>query len=99
MVQKTESIKQTTNLGSVNTMHVDFYLYNLTGEPYTSPAIALNNLTDAILTAIAPLPAQENQTLGGMVTYCRPSGEIITDEGVLGMQAVCIIPIEIEYAG
>jgi hypothetical protein len=35
------------------------------------------------------------QTLGGLVHDCRIAGDIETDEGRLGDQAVAIIPIEI----
>jgi hypothetical protein len=56
------------------------------------PAIALNQLVDAIELALSPGPAFEEQTLGGLVSHCRIVGEIETDEGVLGDQAVAIIP-------
>jgi hypothetical protein len=34
-------------------------------------------------------------TLGGLVNYCRIEGDIETDEGLLGEQAVAIIPVSI----
>jgi hypothetical protein len=55
----------------------------------------LNNEVDAIVAALDRDPATGTQTLGGLVHDCRISGDIETDEGRLGQQAVAIIPIEI----
>jgi hypothetical protein len=77
-------------------MHVELYIYNLsTADPYASPAIGLNKLMDAVTAALSPMGGATEQTLGGLVSYCRINGQINTDEGVLGDQAVAIIPIEI----
>lgn len=53
----------------------------------------LNDLVDAVVAAIEPLPGRECQTLGGLVTDVRIDGAIETDEGRLGQQAVAIIPL------
>ncbi len=95
MTQKTESVKQQTNQPPVWTYHVDLYVYAFATDPDASPAIQLNGLIDSIESAIAAAFPPENQTLGGLVTYCRIAGQIVTDEGVLGQQAVAIVPIEI----
>lgn len=77
-------------------LRADLYLYANSGQdPNAVPATALNNLMDAIEAALAPGPGQTVQNLGGIVHYCRISGEVMTDEGVLGAQAVAIIPVEI----
>jgi len=55
----------------------------------------LNNEVDAIVAALDREPASGMQTLGGLVHDCRIAGDIETDEGRLGQQAVAIIPIEI----
>lgn len=60
------------------------------------PSIILNNLLDAITNAMKPENAvKEVQDLGGLVEYARIEGVIETDEGLLGEQAVAIIPISI----
>jgi hypothetical protein len=52
---------------------------------------------DALEAALAPSPVTGIQTLGlpGMVRHVTISGKVETDEGVLGDQAVAIVPIEI----
>lgn len=60
------------------------------------PATIINTLLDAITNAMKPDNAVvETQTLGGLVEYARIEGNIETDEGFLGEQAVAIIPISI----
>lgn len=95
-VQKSEDVKPQTGMPSKVLMHVELYIYNLsTADPYASPAIGLNKLMDAVTAALSPMGGATEQTLGGLVSYCRINGQINTDEGVLGDQAVAIIPIEI----
>lgn len=55
----------------------------------------LNTIVDAIVAALEPPAGADAQTLGGLVTDCRIAGDIETDEGRLGEQAVALIPIEI----
>jgi len=60
------------------------------------PATIINTLLDAITNAMKPDNAVvEVQNLGGLVEYARIEGNIETDEGFLGEQAVAIIPISI----
>ncbi len=94
MSQIGETAETTTNLATRWRLQVEFYLYVHTQESTNSPASALNPLVDAVVNALMP-PNQEKQTLGGLVHYCRINGQIKTDEGVLGDQAVAIIPVEI----
>jgi hypothetical protein len=78
------------------TLEVDLFLYvNSGNDPKAVPAIVANGLLDAIEAALAPVEFGGKQTLGGLVEHCWISGRIETDEGVLGPQAVAIIPIEI----
>lgn len=58
-------------------------------------ATAFNTLLDAVEAALAPDPGQMEQTLGGLVVSCRVAGVIETDGGVLGGQAVAVIPLEL----
>jgi hypothetical protein len=78
-------------------LYADFYLYAHAGDPYTAPAMVLNPLLDALERALGPLPATGVQQLGlpEMVAHAYISGRIETDEGVLGDQAVAVVPVEI----
>lgn len=74
----------------------ELYVYVLNNDPgLVLSCTTLNDLVDAIEAVLRPTPGFERQTLGGVVEHCRISGDIETDEGVLGAQAVAIIPIEI----
>ena len=78
------------------TLKADIWLYVNTGQdPGAIPAILLNNFMDAIEAALAPSLVTGKQTLGGLVSHCWIAGEVLTDEGTLGPQAVAAIPIEI----
>jgi hypothetical protein len=79
---------------TVWTLNVDVYVYcfDSSGKP---PAPALNDLIDSIQAALEPNAVEEAQTLGGLVHWCRIDGQIETDEGTLGSQAVAIVPISI----
>jgi hypothetical protein len=79
------------------TLYADFYLYACSSDPYAAPASLLNPLLDALEAALAPSPVTGIQNLGlpGMVRHVTISGKVETDEGVLGDQAVAIVPIEI----
>lgn len=71
------------------------YLYvNTAADPKAAPSIQLNNLLDAIEAVMKPV-GENNLTLGGLVSHCWIAGDITTDEGVLGEQALAFIPIDI----
>lgn len=98
MAQKSEmaSIK-TFGAPTVWTLAVDLYLYAHSSNPYLAPATVLNPLIDAVEAALAPSAATGLQDLGvpATVQHAYISGKIETDEGVLGDQAVAIVPVEI----
>ena len=79
------------------TLYADFYLYAHSSDPYLAPATILNPLLDALEAALAPSPTTGIQNLGlpAMVQHAYISGKIQTDEGVLGDQAIAIVPVEI----
>lgn len=98
-VQKGEMPEQRRGLPPKWHLDADLYVYARSGaDPAIAPAIELNALIDAIETALAPSPVTGFQTLDGLVSHCWISGRIETDEGVLGDQAIAIIPIEILIA-
>ena len=79
------------------TLYADFYIYAHSSDPYLAPALLLNPLVDALEMALAPAAATGIQNLGlpGMVSHAQIVGRVETDEGVLGDQAIAIVPIEI----
>lgn len=77
-------------------LSADVYVYTNSGEQQgILPSTQMNDILDAIDAALLQSIGYENQTLGGLVSYCRISGKTQTDEGALGDQSVAIIPIEI----
>ena len=95
-------IQDTSGLTPVWKIQLTIYLYVFNADVTSTPSIALNNFLDVIegmlVPTVGPLGFPNTvQTLGGLVRYAWISGPIETDEGVLGDQAIAIIPIEIEY--
>ena len=97
LTHRHESAEQRTGVPPKWTLVADVYLYvNAGNNPDAVPGIRLNELIDAVETALAPDDPRRNVcTLGGLVAWCRIEGEVQTDEGLLGPQAVAIIPIHI----
>jgi hypothetical protein len=93
------SIAKVKALGApvVWSLYADFYLYAHSSDPYLAPATILNPLLDAVEAALAPAPATGIQDLGlpAMVQHAYISGKVETDEGVLGDQAIAVVPVEI----
>lgn len=61
----------------------------------TSPDSQMNAILDAIDAALKPSPVDGKQTLGGAVAHAWISGAIETAGGLLGPQAVAVIPVSI----
>ena len=95
--QVNEMVNTVPSLESVHTLKADVIVYVWEEDESVSPSIKLNPLIDAIENALAPEMLTNNkQTLGGLVEHCWIEGDIQTDEGVLGNQALAIIPILIK---
>ena len=79
------------------TLYADFFVYVHSSDPYAAPTTLLNPLIDALEAALAPSPTTGLQQLGlpQMVQHAWIAGKVVTDEGVLGDQAVAVVPIEI----
>ena len=99
MIQKSENAEERRPLPVKWRASVDLYLYAQAPDELTAPATVLNPLLDAVEAALAPDPASHVQNLGGLVSHCWIAGRIQTDEGVLGGQAVAIVPVEILVSG
>lgn len=96
--QGSQSAVTTSGTATRWTLNADIYVYVKTMGA-ASPATQLNNMLDAIETALAPdNPIKNTNTLGGLVVHCRIDGTVETDEGNLGDQAVAIIPVVIFLA-
>lgn len=83
------------------TLRADFYIYAHASDPRLAPASVLNPLIDALDAALAPSTVTGIQNLGlpAMVQHAMIAGQIKMDEGVLGDQAVALIPVEILCVG
>lgn len=92
--QKSENAVKVRGIPTKWTVDLHLYIYAYSTDANASPSTILNPLVDAIENALAP-DSTGNQTLGGLVSHCSIIGNIETDEGVLGSQAVAIIPIQI----
>lgn len=95
--QGTEVPTNTPGLNQAWELHATLYLYAHTqADPAKAPAEILNPLIDAVVAALAPDPITNKCTLGGLVQHAWIEGAIETDEGVLGDQAVAVIPLVIK---
>ncbi len=80
---------------TVWTISANVYLYVKRSGNDIVPDSLMNPLLDAIEAALDPAGGVEVQTLGGLCDHAWIEGAIETDEGVLGDQAIAIIPIRI----
>lgn len=77
-------------------LHRKVWLYANAGNDDTLiPSSIMNPILNAVFAALKPIPPGDRQTLGGIVYNVSLSGRIQTDEGLLGPQAVAVIPVEI----
>jgi hypothetical protein len=81
-------------------LSVEVYMYVHTMQqqlaPNVTPSTLLNPLLDSVEATLAPDDGSNQvQTLGGLVSHCWIEGQIEIFEGVLGDQAVAIIPVSI----
>ena len=95
LVQKGEEIVTASRRPARRTLSAEIYLYARAEDPAVAPATLLNPLLDAVEACFAPDPVTGNQTLGGLVAHAWIEGKVETDEGVLGEQAVAIVPVTI----
>jgi len=79
------------------TLSADLFVYAHSSDPYQAPAIILNPLVDALEAALAAPAATGVQQLGlpSMIQHAYIAGRVETDEGILGDQAVAVVPIRI----
>lgn len=88
-----DAISSLTNVPPKYVMRVSVYIYAYEPDETLPPSSRLNPLVDAALESIVnPI---NPQSLGGLVVTVQVDGKIVYDEGVLGNQAVAIIPMKI----
>lgn len=78
-------------------LEAEIFIFVNTGQPSTEPETVLNNILDAIETALTPLTPFPNnrQTLSGLVYDCRINGTIERDPGFISGVGAAAVPIEI----
>ncbi|MBY4799898.1 hypothetical protein K6W78_07765 [Burkholderia cepacia] len=96
-VQVRENQRPRKGIPALVSFRCELYLYVNTGNALAdvTPATELNQFMDAIEAALAPDALTNTQTLGGTVSHCWIEGDVLTDEGALGPQAIAIIPVHI----
>lgn len=98
-MQGNQSLKFSGANPANNTWKADWLLYAHTSDLSIAPSTVLNGMVEASTAALAPPPAFDKQTLGGLVEYAAIDGDIQIFEGVLGDRAIAILPISIVLAG
>lgn len=93
--QGPEYYKTRQGLPPIVTLTCKLWLYAKYPPDGSPSSPVLNPLKDAIFAALAPSPVTGVQSLGGLVYHAWIEGETLTDEGVLGDQAVILIPVKI----
>ena len=96
--QRRETANTLPGLNTIWELRVDVYLYARAPDQENPPAQILNPLLDALAATLAPDPITNKQRLGGLVEHVWIEGEIETDEGVLGDQGVCIVPLVLKVS-
>lgn len=87
---------QTKGLPSLYYLDSKVWIYVHETDKSIAPATGLNNILDKIDAVLKPAIPGNKQTLGGLVDHCWVDGEIVTDEGSLGDQAVAILTIKMQ---
>lgn len=82
---------------NLNVLYFPITIYINSGlDPNAIPDTLLNNLLDAVDTALAPPAYQpDQQTLGGIVSYARREGEMIRVPGYLDGQGGAFFEIKV----
>ena len=76
------------------TLRARFFIYCESNDPTEPVSTQINNLLDAVVSALAPPDIEERQTLGGLVYNVAIAGEITITEGLSG-QSEAAIPLEL----
>lgn len=86
---------QSSNLLKQSIRCMLFYYFDAGNDPNVVPATTLNTFLEALDVALAPDAVTDMFTIGGVVYYCRISGEVIKVTGDLDGEGMAVIPLEI----
>jgi len=96
MTATSQNGSQTKGLPSIYYLDSKIWIYVHETDKSIAPSTGLNNILDKIDAVLKPAIPGNKQTLGGLVEHCWVDGEIVTDEGSLGDQAVAILTIKMQ---
>lgn len=90
-----QHMSRPTRLPGKVLMDCEAWLYSHAGQnPDTAPSIGINDLIDAVQAVLNPSPAEEAQTLGGLVIHCWIEGRLDIYPGDLDGQAIAVVPVK-----
>jgi hypothetical protein len=95
-----DTISQTTNLPYKQIWNAAWLVYQSEGlNPKSTPTIENNYILDALINALAPVPADigypKRNTLGRLVYHAYVDGELFKDPGDIDNQGMLIVPIKL----
>ena len=89
-----QNAEQVTGFPTKYILDAKVWIYTHRDTAGDIPSVAVNRILDELDSVLRPDPSPTYKvTLGGLVHHCWIDGEITTDEGTLGNQAVAIVPI------
>ncbi len=96
-IEHKETIVQKTGLPYRRTFDVIWAVYFKSdpSDPESIGSAVMNDIIDALETALIPSGPEETQTLGNRVHHCFISGAVTKASGDIGGQGVIEIPIQI----
>lgn len=95
MPSSEDAVEQGANLRSKWKIKQPVTIYVDTTNPDIPGDAVVNNMLDAIETALVPSPVTGYQTLGGLVQWCRFRGVLLKDAGYQTGIGAALIALEI----
>lgn len=89
--EKAEKIVR--GLPTIWRLHGHIYLYASNGDPNIAPSTVLNPLVGSLRSILMPGPPENEQTLGGLVQWCRID-EVLFHEGTDMEQMIALVPVQ-----
>ena len=90
-----QQVKAQPGFPARRTLGARVFVYVASNDAAVSSGIALNNLIDAVETALLPRPTAVQQTLGGVVSHAWIEGTINVYEAIKTQRAAAAIPVNI----
>jgi hypothetical protein len=89
-----QTIVTRNGLPARRTLGARLFLYGANPDRHTAAGIVLNGMIDAVENALAPEPASDAQTLGGLVSHAWLEGQIEVFEGPQGDRSAAIAIVQ-----